>query len=353
MDALLELLTRPWVLPHGSGAVELAYPLVLLLAPLPLLLTWRLAPYATRVEALHVAFFDIITRALGSATHAGAVVCRRGVTEAVAGALAWCLLLLAATQPAWVEPPREKIVPARDVLLALDISQSMETRDLPGADGKPGDRLGAALAAIDAFVRRRQGDRLGLVVFANGAHLAVPFTLDHELLRETLAQTRGGMAGPRTMIGDAIGLGIKLFEGSKVPARVMILLTDGADTGSRIPPETAARLAHEHGIVIHAIGLGRPGNTVDRVDVDALQAIAGITGGRFALADRADALLAVYARLDALETQNHARLTHRARRPLFHWPLGLALLLWLGTQVWRAAAAARRERGGLAGAQRA
>ena len=194
------------------------------------------------------------------------------------------------------------------------------------------------------------GDRLGLLVFANGAHLAVPFTLDHALLHELMAQTRTGMAGPRTMIGDAIGLGIRVFDASRAQAKVMILLTDGADTGSRIPPDTAARIAREHDITIHTIAIGTPTATgTDRVDTATLKSIAQLTGGRAALASRFGELQTVYAALDALETANHTRLTHRTRHPLFHWPLGFAvtlLLLWhLGEAVRVFATDVRAKRG--------
>lgn len=332
---LAQLLTQPLVIPFAHGALELRWPLVLLLAPLPLL--WRRWPaYATRLDALHVPFFASITAALGAATHSGAVVLRRRWPERLAGVIAWGLLLLAASGPNWVDPPRQKVQPARDLLLALDISQSMEARDFPDAAGQPQERLTGARAAIAEFVARRPGDRLGLLVFANDAHLAVPFTLDHALLTESLAQLSTGMAGPRTMIGDAIGLGLKLYEASRAPAKVMILLTDGADTGSRIPPETAARLARERGITVHTIALGQPGNAVDKVDTAALQAIASLTGGRFALAGRVTELHAIYRQLDALEADKHTRLTHRARHSLFHWPLAAALSVFVLGQLWAA-----------------
>lgn len=334
----------PWVLPRGESALELAHPILLVLAPLPLLLTWRWRPYVSRVESLHVPFFAVIMQATRSATHSGELVLRRSWPERGAGLLAWLALVLAAAQPAWIDPPQEKILPARDLLLAIDISQSMEQRDFPAGAGKYVSRFDGARQALNDFIARRGGDRLGLLVFANGAHLAAPFTLDHALLHELLARTHSGMAGPRTMIGDAIGLGIRVFEGSRAKTRVMILLTDGADTGSRIPPDTAARIAGERGITIHTIAIGTPTAAgSDKVDTAALKSIAQATGGRAALATRLDELQAVYAELDAIETVNHTRLTHRTRHPLFHWPLGLALALLLGWHLGAATLALARE----------
>ena len=337
-------LVGPLAVPWGQGTLEVVLPWVPLLAPLPLMLTLWQAPWTSRVDALHVPFFDAITQATGRTTHDGAVLLRRSWFERAVGLLAWLALLLAVAQPVWVDPPQQRIVPARDLLLVLDISQSMETRDFPDSDNALRDRLGGARRAIDDFVRLRSGDRIGLIVFANAAHVAVPFTLDHAVLHETLGQMAAGMAGPRTMVGDAIGLGIKLFDASAAPAKVMVLLTDGADTGSRIPPETAARLAHDHGIVIHTVALGQPGNATDKVDVAALRAIATVTNGRFALAGRQAELVSVYADIDAREPQNHTQLTHRARHALFQWPLGVVAALFFGGQLLVALAALWRER---------
>lgn len=333
LEVLLGLWQTPWVIPVGTSAIEMRHPLVLACAPLPLLLTWRWRPYITRFEALHVPYFSVITAAIGKRADQDGLLVVRGMFERLLGVLAWMLLLLALAQPEWVDPPQHRIVPARDLLLALDISQSMDTRDIPDAGNKPRDRLFAARLAIDDFIGRRAGDRIGLLVFANSAHVVAPFTLDHALLHDMLAQIRTGMAGPRTMIGDAVGLGITLFERSHARAKVMILLTDGADTGSRIAPDAAARIAAERGITIHTIAIGQRGNSSDKVDVRALQDMARTTGGRFALAGRLTELQAIYARLDAIVKDKHTQLTHRARHSLFQWPLGAALLLFLSGQL--------------------
>ncbi len=329
---------KPLSWPVGDAALALNWPLLLLVLPLPWLLARRWQAYETRREALHTPFFAPLVQATQTPTHRGAVVLEHTRIEAVVLSLAWLALVLAATQPVWIEPPLTKIVPRRDLLLALDISQSMETPDVPAgsAGGKTIARIEAAKQAIDDFISRRDGDRLGLVVFGDGAYLSVPFTEDHALVRQMLTETRTGLAGPRTKLGEAIGLGIKLFDASKAPSRVMVLLTDGADTGSRIPPETAARGAGGRKVVVHTVALGQPRNAVDKVDTATLQTIARITHGRFALAGRADELQSVYAQLDALETRNHDTLIHRPQRPLHQWPLGAAVLLPLVWQLVRA-----------------
>jgi Ca-activated chloride channel family protein len=156
-----------------------------------------------------------------------------------------------------------------------------------------------------------------------------------------------GMAGPNTALGDAIGLTIKLLAAAKEQEKVLILLTDGNDTGSAITPEHAARLAREHGIVVHAIGIGDPAATgEDKVDLHTLQVIARTTGGRFFRADDRAALQQVYATLDQITPHNVTTLSHQPRRDLFVWPLGAALavlLLGQGLALLGARAAAAKE----------
>ena len=335
---MMDIFWHPWVWPVDQAALSLSWPAVLLLAPLPFIL-WRLRrPYQSRFEALHAPFFGALAEATGTPTHTAGTVLPMSAWSALMLLLCWAALLLAAARPLLIEAPLTKTVPRRDLLLVLDISQSMATRDVTAPDGRKLERIAAAKAAIDEFIRTRQGDRLGLAAFGNGAHLLAPFTEDHALVRELLAEVRPGLAGAQTRIGDAIGLGIKLFEASDAPSRVMVLLTDGTDTGSRIPPETAARVARERGVTVHTVALGKPDNSVDKVDLPTLQAIARITGGRSALASRSDELSAVYRQLDALEQRKHETLSHRPQSELFHWPLGaLTLLLF----VWQFGGALR------------
>lgn len=339
MNQFLESILQPWVWAVDEASISLTWPVLLLMAPLPPLLAGLRRPFESRFESLHAPLFDAIARATGAHAHAQAVVLRRSRRHRAVQMLCWLALLVAAARPLWTEAPLTRIVPRRDILLALDLSQSMEAADVPTADGKRVERLAAAKWAIDDFIAHRAGDRIGLVAFANRAHLLAPFTEDHALVRELLAETHAGMAGPQTRVGDAIGLGIKLFEASRAPRRVMVLLTDGADTGSRIPPEMAARIARERDLVIHTVALGQPGNTQDKVDVATLKKIADATHGQFAQASGRDDLQQVYAQLDAVETRNHVTLTHRPQRELFHWPLAAAVLLQFALLAWGASRA--------------
>src|SRR6201999_2479442 len=123
------------------------------------------------------------------------------------------------------------------------------------ADGKRMRRVDAVKQVVSDFIRRRKNDRIGLIVFGQAAYPVTPFTLDHDAGLEILSQTDAGMAGPQTMIGDAIGLAIKEFEKSEAKQRVLILLTDGNDTGSRMPPRKAAEIASQKGITIHVVAM--------------------------------------------------------------------------------------------------
>jgi Ca-activated chloride channel homolog len=311
--------------------VELAYPWVLLLLPLPLLVFWLLPTYKEERDSVRFAFFQHIVRATGLKASPGAVVPRGNLLQKILAPLCWCLLVLALARPQFVEPPIEKIQPARDLMLALDISQSMETPDFRTPDGKRVRRVDAVKQVVSSFIQKRVGDRIGLIVFGTSAYPVAPFTLDHRTCLEMLNQTESGMAGPQTVIGDAIGLAIKQFEASDAKQRVLILLTDGNDTGSRMPPDKAASIAKQRGILIHVVGLGDPHATgEDKVDYAALQKIATITGGQLFHGENQQELQKAYDLLDALTPQNHKVLSYRPKRPLFMYPLAAATVLLLG-----------------------
>src|SRR5262249_17431390 len=146
----------------------------------------------------------------------------------------------------------------RDLLVAVDLSGSMETKDFTDAAGQTVDRLTAVKQVLDEFLSRRAGDRVGLIVFGNAPFVQAPFPQDLEVGRELLAETRVGMAGPKTAVGDAIGLAVTVFDRSDVPEKVLIVLTDGNDTGSLVPPQKAAEVAKDRGVVIHTVAVGDP-----------------------------------------------------------------------------------------------
>lgn len=312
----------------------LEYPRLLALLPLPLLVWWLLPPYREASPSVRLPFFGEVARAAGLQPAPGAVVPRRNAVQWVLAPLAWALVVLALARPQFVEPPVVNVQPARDLLLALDLSQSMDTPDFAAPDGTRVARVQAVRRVVSDFVARRKDDRIGLVVFGDGAYPLVPFTMDHALVRTMIADMLPGMAGPSTALGDAIGLGIRLFEDSKAPQKVMIVLTDGNDTASRMPPARAAEIARDRGVTVHTIGIGDPAATgEDKLDLGTLQHIAATTGGRYDFGGDQAALEAIYATIDRLTPRAQQTQSWRPRRELFVMPLGAAVAIVLGYQL--------------------
>lgn len=300
---------------------------VVWLVPLPLLVA-LLVPAVQRVNpAVRVPFLSRL-QAAGRGFGLKRV---RSWWPRIVQTLIWLCLLLALARPQWLEAPIERTVPTRDLLLLVDLSGSMDHEDFTNEAGEQVNRLTAAKQVLGDFLVRREGDRVGLVVFGNSPFLQVPFTTDLDLCRQLLDETAVGMAGPRTALGDAIGLGIRLFEDSDAPEKTMILLTDGNDTDSAVPPLEAARVARDHDITIHAIAMGDP-TTVgeEKIDEETLRQVAELTdsGSFFMALDRTE-LEGIYDRLDEIETRDTKTVSHRPRRDLFFWPLAVALLVSL------------------------
>lgn len=306
---------------------ELAFPWLLAALPLSLLVWWLLPPYRVETSSVRIPFFREVAEASGLEPGSGALVQTRSWLQITIQVLCWVLLVLALARPQYIEPPLEKTEPQRDLMLSMDLSQSMDARDFPGQDGEKLTRIEAVRRVVGDFVRKRPGDRIGLVAFGDAAYPLVPFTMDHRTVETMIAGTLPGMAGPRTALGDSIGLAIKMFEKSKVPQKVLILLTDGNDTASKMPPDKAADIARRDGIIIHTVGIGDQQSTgEDRLDTSTLKTIAASTGGRFFLGEDQKQLADIYATLDRLTPANQKILSWRPRIELFPYPLGAALV---------------------------
>jgi Ca-activated chloride channel family protein len=288
-------------------------------------------PYKEEQDSLRLTFFNYITSALGVTPQPGAVIPKTNWLQKILAPICWCLLVVAIAGPQFVEPPIQKIQPGRDLMLALDISKSMETPDFRAPDGRRMRRVDAVNQVVSQFIRRRKNDRIGLIVFGQAAYPVVPFTLDHDACLKILSQTDAGMAGPQTMIGDAIGLAIKQFDRSEAKQRVLILLTDGNDTGSRMPPRKAAEIARQKRVVIHVVGLGDPRATgEDKVDYAALNDIVKTTGGQVFHGENQKELENAYDTLDKITPQDFKTLSYQPKRELFSIPLGASLSLLAG-----------------------
>lgn len=310
---------------------QLDYPWLLALLPVPLLIWWLVPPYREETASIRLPFFDEVAKAAGVTPTEGSVVRRMNWAQRLLAPVCWALIVLALARPQYIERPIEKTEPQRDLMLSLDLSQSMETRDFRDPAGQLETRVAAMRQVVSDFVKRRQGDRVGLIAFGDAPYPLVPFTLDHLTVQSMIESAIPGIAGPRTALGDSIGLAIKMFAESKAPEKMLVVLTDGNDTASRMPPDRAADIAKQDGITVHVVGIGDPDATgEDKLDVEALKKIAETTGGRYFFGQDQSQLAEIYSVLDAITPANQTVLSWRPKIALFHYPLGTALLLLIG-----------------------
>lgn len=323
----------------AAGVITLAWPWVVAALPLPLLV-WRLPRARPDLgAALHMPHYQDLAGILGEGRP------QPRWWRLVLALIAWVLLVLAAARPEWVGEPLRLPLAGRDLMLAVDISGSMEQQDYE-LDGALVSRLAVVKAVAARFVERRDRDRLGLILFGSRAYVQTPLTFDAPTVAALLRESVVGLAGRETAIGDAIGLAVKRLRDQPEGNRVLILLTDGQNTAGNLDPIAAAELARDAGVRIHTIGIGggevgvrgafglrllRQGGDFDP---RTLKRIAEITGGAFFSASGREELEAVYGELDRLEPTQRDERTYRPRRTLFHWPaagaLALSLLLALG-----------------------
>lgn len=310
--------------------LEFDLPLAFLLLPLPLLVYWSSPEFLDRGESVRAPFFQRLVDITGRApTRAAVVLIKRGL-QRFAVVVIWVLIICALAKPVWVGEPIVKEIAARDMLLIVDLSGSMEANDFTDMAGEKISRLDAVKQVLGDFIDRRQGDRLGLAVFGNSAFPQAPFTDDHDVVRMLLDELRVRMAGPRTMIGDALGLAIRLFEASDSENKVVVMLTDGNDTGSQMPVARASQIAADNGITVHTIAMGDPATVgEDALNTEALEGISATTGGRFFLALDRGELDGVYDELDRIEPAIVETLSYQPKQGLFHFPLGAAAVFLL------------------------
>lgn len=311
------------------------WPWLLLLLPLPLLLQ-RLMPPVLVSESAALRVPDP-----GAFEQGGPQVSETRPSRAVvfwAAFAAWGLLVTAAARPIWSGEPVQLPVSGRDLMLAVDLSGSMSTADFI-LGGRQISRLAATQSIAGEFIERRVGDRLGLILFGRQAYVQTPLTFDRSTVRQLLFEAAIGLAGKETAIGDAIGLAVKRLRDDQAQSRVLILLTDGANTAGEVEPLKAAHLAADAGLTIYTIGIGADEMLVDTLfarqrinpsrdlDEKTLRGIAEATGGRYFRARDTEELKEIYRLLDQLEPMAKEQETFRPQRALFHWPLALALLI--------------------------
>jgi Ca-activated chloride channel family protein len=320
--------------------IDFLWPWVFAALPLPLAARYLLRPQQRHNAALRVpsvARFEVATEARRNGQHG------RWIALALAW-LAWTLLLAAVARPQLTGEPVSLPSTGRDLMLAVDISGSMNTEDME-VGGHVANRLAAVKEVVTDFIAHRTGDRVGLILFGTNAYLQAPLTFDLATVEQLLEEAPVGIAGGKTAIGDAIGLAVKRLRTRPADSRVLVLLTDGANNVGEVPPEKAAELARAEGVRIYTVGVGAeelkvPGfwgeiggrivNPSADLDAKSLEQIASTTGGRFFRARDTKELSQIYDLLDAIEPAQQDARTFRPIKALFFYPLAASWALWIG-----------------------
>ncbi|MFK7734068.1 MAG: VWA domain-containing protein [Pseudomonadales bacterium] len=311
------------------------WPELFYLLPLPILVRWLMPTLDSAAGAIRVPFFDDLEKLNQSAGSRTAL----NWLNALLLWLIWASLIAAIARPTWVGDPVNLPQDRRDMMLAVDISGSMIEQDML-VNNRYIKRIDAVKAVVGDFVQKRQGDRLGLILYADQGYLQTPLTYDSKTVLQQLQEAQLGFAGEMTAIGDAIGLAIKRLRARPADSRVLILLTDGVNTKGS-DPITAAKVATEAGVRIHTVGVGadikyskdffgrtRTSNPSVDLDEDSLKTIARVTGGQYFRARDPQELQQIYAELDRLEPIPEEQ-TFRPTKSLSY----LALLLALGISL--------------------
>lgn len=314
--------------------LEFEWPWLFALLPLPLLVRYFMPGISVDQAALKVPFIDdFSTPDLQETT--------LRITTRLwlwLGILAWLALVVAAARPQWLANPIELPIEGRDIMLAVDLSGSMEKRDF-SLQGTRVDRLTATIAVAGEFIKQRVGDRVGLILFGSNAYLQAPLTFDRQTVTTLLHEAVTRIAGEKTAIGDAIGLAVKRLK-DKEGDRILILLSDGENTAGEIEPLKAANLAALDSVKIYTIGIGSDARSIGNffgmtqgtrpgTDERTLTLIAQKTGGRYFHASNTGELVEIYNIIDRLEPIQSDNRVYRPVEPLFYWPLLVTLTLTL------------------------
>ncbi len=314
-------------------SLETLWPLLLL--PLPLLVYFFTTPREQSKAALQVPFFSRLQQLDSPQLNLQ----RRSGIRFWLLLFAWLLGVIAMCRPVLLGEAVQLPGKARDLYLAVDISGSMEERDMI-AGNRPVQRITLVKQVLGDFIQRRSGDRLGLILFADKAYVQAPLTFDTKTVAQLLQEAQLGFAGQKTAIGDALGLGIQQLVERPADARTIILLTDGANNAGTVSPREAAEVASENGIKVYTVAIGGdprlqsslfgsgflPRRSAN-IDETTLKQIATVTDGRYFRADNSAELEQIYRELDALEPVDQEAQLLRPRKQVFYWPLALSLAL--------------------------
>ena len=313
-------------------ALEFAQPYALVLLVLvPLLAFWH---YRTRRDQFATLRFSA-TQALDD--QPSLKVKMRPILP-VLQLLALTLLIIALARPRKVFEKENVNVDGIDIVLAMDISPSMLSKDFDP------DRLGVSKQVAEAFINNRPHDRIGLVVFSGESFTQCPLTTDHRIVNTFLQDLQVGLLKQGTAIGMGLATAVKRLEESDVKSKIIILLTDGENTAGEIDPLYAAELASKLKVKVYTIGVGSKGQAqmpyeqrpdgsfiyqwrLVNIDEELLVDIADKTGGQYFRAKDREELENIYETIDELERTRIETTTLRNYQEWFHYFVLGALLL--------------------------
>ena len=313
-----------------------AWPWLFVLLPLPFVI--RLLPQVANkpLAALNLPTFEFLTDANQTEV-------KRGFPWILL--IIWILLVTAAARPQWLGEPVTIPQEGRELMLAVDLSGSMQYEDMMIGRQKV-NRLDMLKYVLNDFIDRRVGDRLGLILFADTAYVQTPLTYDRQTVRQMLDEAVLGLVGEKTAIGDALGLAAKRFNDKKDSNRILILLTDGQNTAGNIEPQEALEIAKAAKVKVYTIGVGademlvrsffgnRRVNPSSELDETLLTQIANETGGQYFRARDTQSLTEIYQILDELEPVEDDPIQLRPMQALFFWPLAAAMILAIILLNW-------------------
>ena len=320
----------------GQTAFELQWPWLLLILPLPWLVIIRRKVQAPSYIAPHLPIFET-AKSLGFNQIQNDQ--QTAKWKQLLLLFAWILLVVAACRPTYIGDKVDIPLSGRDLMLAIDISPSMEEKDMQ-LKGSQVTRLRVVKKVVSEFVKNRDGDRIGLILFGSEPYVQSPLSFDTVTVNTLLQEAYLGMAGNATAIGDAITLGVKRLKQRPEQSRVLILLSDGANTAGEIPPEKAAQFAAQENIKIYTVGIGademiqrsffgsRKVNPSADLDEDMLKQLAELTQGQYFRARNTQELTAIYQLINELEPVEQETRSYRPTKALYYWFLCFSLLTY-------------------------
>jgi len=315
--------------------IEFEYPWLLLILVLPYFIYRFFPSYLQPSVSIYIPFFQRVIDATGQTPDIGAKVYKRQKIQLLALLLLWLGLVISLARPVLFGEVKITEKSGRDLMIAVDLSQSMEQKDyfVEGNQEQPIARIDALKRVLSDFAKQRKGDRLGLIVFGSGAYLQIPFTEDLSLWVNLLNEMETQMAGPATAIGDAIGLSIRAFSESDSKQRLLLIVTDGSDTHSRLDAVDAARVAATDNIQVFTLGMGDT-NTEgdDKVDFSTLNKITKVTKGQSYVASDSDSLQKVLEDINKVAPAIYEQQRFQPKQDLYPWVLGPLLVFYI--VVW-------------------